>query len=167
MFRRPLLLLAVLLPALAACGFQVRGAGGSDVQAERVYLRDSNADGVAAEVRGLLRLAKVRLTGTAQEAEYVILLADEYVNRDVLSVSPRTGKVEEYQLTLVVQVSVFEPGGKRLLDRERVSMVRDFTFDEQEVLGKFTEEETLRDELARDAAEQVLRMFNAAVTHRT
>src|SRR5690606_35269505 len=95
------LLAAVLLPA---CGFHLRGTGtgAASIQAERVYV---TADGTSLVVRALrsqLRLAAADLQSKRKDAEYVLHITDERLDRDVLSVSPRTGKAEEYELTLTV-----------------------------------------------------------------
>lgn len=161
-----LALLACLL--LPACGFHLRDArsGAADLAAESIYVDEDGAADLAEEVRRSLRIAGVRTAASAQEAQYVVLLSRENFRRDVLSVSPRTGKVEEYQLTLSARLSLREADGNTLLDEDPLSLVRDFTFDQDEVLGKFSEEETLRDELIRDAAEQVLRRVGTVLDRR-
>lgn len=163
--RFALLLLGILL---SSCGFHLRGSGATsaEIQADRIYVGQSGAQNVASEVRSLLQLTGVKVTKTPEEAEYAIRLAGENIRRDVLSVSPQTGKVEEYQLTLSVLLSLTETGGEKLLSGDQVSLVRDFTFDQDAVLGKFSEEELLREELTREAAEQVLRRVSATIAGR-
>lgn len=152
---------------LSACGFHLRSArsGVADIQADRIYVDENRADNLADEVRSQLKDAGVKVTDSADNAQFVILLANEGFHRDVLSVSPKTGKVEEYEVTLSARLSVTEVGGDNLLDNDPVSQVRDFTYDQNAVLGKFSEEETLRDELTRDAADQVLRRVSAVLAH--
>ena len=161
-----LALLAALL--LTSCGFHLRDArsGAADIPAEAIYVDEDGAANLAEAVRARLRNAGVRAPVSAQEAQFVVLLSRESFRRDVLSVSPRTGKVEEYQVTFSSRLSLREVDGETLLDNDPLSLVRDFTFDQSEVLGKFSEEETLRDELTRDAAEQVLRRISAVLAHR-
>ena len=155
--------LACLL--LSACGFHVRTerSGAANIQVDRIYVGDERADNLADEVRSQLKDASVTVTDSADNAQFVILLAKESFRRDVLSVSPKTGKVEEYQVTLSAKLTLKEVGGKTLLDNDPVSQVRDFIYDQNAALGKFSEEETLRDELTRDAADQVLRRVSAVL----
>lgn len=164
MSQRAFLALLVCL-ALSACGFHLRDArsGAAEIGADTIYVEEDGADNLAEAVRLRLRNAGVSTTASAQEAQFVVLLSRESFRRDVLSVSPRTGKVEEYQVTLSARLSLSEAGGEKLLENDPLSLVRDFTFDQNEVLGKFSEEETLRDELTRDAAEQVLRRVGAVL----
>lgn len=153
---------------VSACGFQMRGArtGVADIEAERIYIDQTRAANLADEVKSQLKFAGVKVTESPADAEYVVLLANETVRRDVLSVSPRTGKVEEYQLTLSARMSLREAGGSKLLEDDPLSLVRDFTYDQSAALGKFSEEETLRDELTREAAELVLRRVGAVLANR-
>lgn len=153
---------------ISACGFHLRGSGGAvaEIQAERIYISQGGAGNLATEVRSQLELSGVTLTGSPQEAEFVIRLAEENVQRNVLSVSPQTGKVEEYQLTFSVLLSLTEAGGAKLLEGDPVSLARDFTFDQDAVMGKFSEEELLRVELTREAAEQILRRVGAMIAGR-
>ena len=163
MKRATLLVLPAIL--LSACGFHLRSerSGVADIQADRIYVDDDRADNLADEVRSQLKDAGVKVTDSADKAQFVILLASESFRRDVLSVSPKTGKIEEYQVALSAKLTLKETGGMKLLDNDPISLVRDYTYDQNAALGKFSEEETLRDELTRDAADQVLRRVSAVL----
>ena len=154
------LLLSVLL---AACGFQLRGAHLEALQESAVYVQSNGADSLATEVRRQLGYAGVKMAGSAKEAEYVISLSDESFTRRVLSVSPDTGKVEEYAISYQALVSITGANGEALLKSEPVAAVRDYTFDEAAVLGKFEEENVLRGDIAKHAAASVLRRFEAVI----
>ena len=154
--------------ALAACGFHLRDTRSTvaKLRVESIYVDESGASDLAREVQARLRNTGVNIAESAEAAQFVLLLSREGFRRDVLSVSPRTGKVEEYQLTFSARLSLRETGGEKLLDNDPLTLVRDYTFDQNEMLGKFSEEETLRDELTGDAADQVLRRVGAALSHR-
>jgi LPS-assembly lipoprotein len=153
------------LALLSGCGFHLRGAGdvpALDLKAGRVQVSETRAAGIAAEVRSRLEMAGVD-ANSAAEPRYFIQLDNERIDRDVLTVSPRTGKVEEYQLNFLVYLTVADAGGKRLLENVPIALSREYTFDPDGVLGKFSEEETLRTELTRAAADQVLRRVRAVI----
>ena len=152
--------------AISGCGFHLRGAGGSQVEfaGERIFVLQSRAGNLLAELRPLIAGTGAKLVASKADADYVLALGNEKMEREVLSVSPQTGKVEEYQLTYTVIMNVAPAAdGKPLLQDERIMLQRDFTFDQDAVLGKFSEEELLRSELLREAAEQVLRRLGAAL----
>ncbi|MBI1732581.1 MAG: hypothetical protein HYR49_07400 [Gammaproteobacteria bacterium] len=163
----PGLLVPVLVGiAAAGCGLHLRGSSteAEQLQNKSIHLDQDKAPNVALELREILTASEVRLAGKIKEADYVIRVAGEKITRDVLSVSPQTGKVEEFQLTYLVRLTVLRPGAKALLENVPITLQRDFTFDQDAVLGNFSEEETLRDEMAREAAEQVLRRSSAAIS---
>jgi outer membrane lipopolysaccharide assembly protein LptE/RlpB len=63
-------------------------------------------------------------------------------------------------------MTVLDSGCKELILGEQIRVVRDYTFDENAVLGKFAEEQVLREELTNQAATEVLLRLNAAVNDR-
>ena len=162
---RHLIHYAVLLATLCGCGLHLRGSS-ADVEefnTWHIHVDQIRAPGVWAELREILSVSRTQLAKNPKQADYVIRLAGERVTRDVYSVSPRTGKVEEFQLTYVVLLTLQRVGGDTLLENVPITLQRDFTFDQDAVLGNFSEEETLRDEMTREAAEQVLRRTSAAI----
>lgn len=161
-------LLIPLLLLTTACGFHLRG---SQPQAEvdavsSIYIRASGAGDIAGEVTAQLEQAGITIMPEAKQAEYLLNLANERFERDVLSVSARTGKAEEYRLILSVRMSVSHSDDGLLLDNDTVEVARDYTFDEDAVLGTFSEEQVLRDEMTRRVASQVVRRLNATARNR-
>jgi LPS-assembly lipoprotein len=66
----------------------------------------------------------------------------------------------EYELTYHVKFSVHS-GEKALIDHEEISVTRDITFDEAQLLAKEREQEILREGLARDLVAMVMRRLAA------
>jgi LPS-assembly lipoprotein len=56
---------------------------------------------------------------------------------------------------------VVDNAGKQLLAPYRLRQVRDYLFDENDVLGKSTEEAQLRKEMQADLIQQLLRRLQA------
>jgi len=162
---RKLILPIALLACLGGCGLHLRGSSpeAEEFNAFRINVDQARAPGVWAELRDILDNSGTKLAKNPKQADYLIRLAGERISRDVLSVSPRTGKVEEFQLTYLVLLTVQRVGGDTLLDAVPITLQRDYTFDQDAVLGNFSEEETLRDEMTREAAEQVVRRSAAAI----
>ena len=82
------------------------------------------------------------------------IVTDE-VKRNILSVSARNTP-REYEIVHTVRFSV-SAGGKELLPEQEVSLNRDYSFDERALLAKEHEEALLREALARDLADIVMR----------
>jgi LPS-assembly lipoprotein len=158
-------LLPLLFPLLllGACGFHLRGSlpRAEADSVSSVYINERRAGDVAREVRAQLRAAEVTVAAAADTAEYILTLDNARVDRNVLSVSAQTGKAEEYQLLLTLRMSV-RRGEATLVDNELVEVARDYTFDEDAVLGKYSEEQVLEEEMTRRAADRIIRRLNAA-----
>jgi outer membrane lipopolysaccharide assembly protein LptE/RlpB len=158
--------LFLALSAAGGCGMHLRGTSteAEELRSRAIHLDSNKAPNVTLELRQILAASDVKLLGKPKGADYIIRVAGERVTREVLSVSPQTGKVEEFQLNYVVRLSLLRPGAAPLIEDVPIALQRDFTFDQDAVLGNFSEEETLRDELAREAAEQILRRSSAAIS---
>lgn len=149
----------LLLIGLSACGFQMRGTQSiTAANISRLNLHSVSAAGLSREVKSQLQLAGVAISPTA---DYTLALENETYQRSVLSVSPNTGKVEEYQLALTVRMSLSKTGVEDLLSYELIRISRDYLYDEDALLGKTTEENKLKQDLRRQAATRIIRRLNA------
>ena len=154
-------LLLMLAAAMGACGFQLRGSNLDTLKNSQVFIKSNNADQLAAQIKKQLTFADVPIIKDPAKADYIVELGHETFKRSVLSVSARTGKVEEYEIDYPASLTVKGPGGKVLLQDEPVTAQRDFTFDPDAVLSKFDEEARLHDEITQYAADLVLRRLQA------
>ena len=151
----------ILAATLASCGFQLRGSNLETLKNSHVYIKSGGAGELAAQIKKQLEFANVPVVKDADKADYIIEVEHEKFDRSVLSVSAHTGKVEEYELTYYASLSIKGPDGRDLLQNEPVTARRDYTFDENSVLGKYDEEKKLREEITRYAADTVLRRLQA------
>ncbi len=156
-----LLMMICLLLLTTACGFHLRGSQVTDFDIANVYINPSSAPKLAKEVMSQLSGSGVTMANSAQDAAYVITLKEERFDKSVLSVSAATGKVEEYQIVYSAKMDAAQSDGKSIVQNDRISVMRDFTFDENAVLGKFSEEGLVQEDLIRSAASQVLRRLQA------
>ena len=162
---RYLFLLSIM--ALSACGFHLRGSQvATTVDLSNVYVRSIAAGKLIAEVNIQLQAAGASTVKTSAKAQYILTIENESIGRSVLSISAETGKVEEYQLTLSASMSVSQASDAAVLVDESINVVRDYTFDEDAVLGKSAEEAVLREDLVRQAAAQIIRYLNAAMKNK-
>ncbi|NIR98929.1 MAG: hypothetical protein GWO03_13085 [Gammaproteobacteria bacterium] len=114
-----------------------------------------------AELTSTLEGSGVRITESREEAKALLQVSKVRFHRRVLSVSPRTGKVREFELHYGLVMSVTDKEGRELVPRQRLEEVRDFVFDETDVLGKSSEQALLREEMQRDLIQQILRRLQA------
>jgi LPS-assembly lipoprotein len=153
--------LAALLPALlAGCGFQLKGNLELPAGVERVYVQtqdELSPFGVA--MRARLDAIGAREPRAAANADAVVRVFDEKTGRRVLSVSSRNTP-KEYELYYRIDYAI-ERKGEEVVPREELSMTRNISFDETQLLAKDREERILREALARDLADLVLRRLAA------
>ena len=156
---RSALVLALL--CVSACGFHLRGTVPVDLQFSRVYVRAHGARRVAAELARQLSYNRVVVAPDAASADVLVELRNERFDERVLSVDPRTGKAREYQIAFRVDLAVRHTDRRPLIKNQTIDLLRDFTFDETAALGKFEEQQVLREEMIQDAAETVLRRLES------
>jgi LPS-assembly lipoprotein len=158
------LLLICLLILTSACGFHLRGSQLTEFDVSNIYINPSSAPLLAREVTSQLEGAGVSLASSPQSASYIVTLKEERFEKAVLSVSAATGKVEEYLITYKALMDAAHADGKQIVKDDYVTLSRDLTFDENAVLGKFSEEELIHEDMVRRAASQVLRRLQALLT---
>jgi LPS-assembly lipoprotein len=133
--------LAVAL--LAGCGFQVRGAAQLPPSVGVVYIDTSDRYTVFyRQLTAAIRQDNRRITRDSTAADAVIRILRDETGQRVLSVSALVN-------------------GNEVLPPEQLTLTRDHTYDETQVLGKALEEETLRESLAADLVGLVTRRVSS------
>jgi LPS-assembly lipoprotein len=162
------LVVAAFLVILAApgCGFHFRGTGSVELQVAKVFVESQAADQISAEVKRQLDYSGVALASEHGTADAIVRLGNERFDRRVLSVDPRTGKVREFELGYAVDLNVTHRDGRSLIDPDTVTLLRDHVFDETAAISEFEEENLLREEMKKDAAEAILRRLQTVKLNR-
>ncbi len=148
------------LLALGGCGFRLQGGLDLPAGVERVYVSSEDQlspFGVA--MRERLDAVGAREPRSAANADAVVRVLSERTGRRVLSVSARNTP-KEYELFYTVNFAI-DRAGTEVVPREELSMTRNISFDETQLLAKDREERILREALARDLADLVLRRLEA------
>lgn len=141
---------------LSACGFQLRGSGAISPLLEQTFVSGGDNRELFYELESALYAAGARVVSSAEGASAVLTLERQRFERRVISVDTQ-GRAAEYELALLVEYSLRDRAGSRLADRERLSVIRDYSFDPDSVLAKDDEEQALKTDMARQAAQQILR----------
>jgi len=141
---------------LTACGFHMRGADSAGIDADRIYLDTRGGGQTGNDVQEQMQLLDVELTETAKKAEYVIRINNERFNEEVLTVSPATGKIEEYELFLKANLSINTADGESLISNETLSASRDQLADPTAKLSSSDEKNLLREEMTQQIASLIM-----------
>jgi len=151
---------AVAVLALAGCGFHFRGA--PEFPPQMAVIRIEAADRYTPfyrELVAVLRRSDIRLTDDAAQARTVIKVLTDDTGRRLLSVTARNVPAE-YEVYYRVRFSV-DVDGVETVPVEQLALTRDLAFDENRVLGKAGEEDTIRQAIASDLVGLVTRRLTA------
>ena len=148
---------------LAGCGFHLRGQGKAGLSAELSVLRvrtiGENVPGneLRREVERALNVqADVRIAPEAENGIPVLTLYDEQSNSRVLSYD-EDRNVSEFLLRYRVEFDVRDAAGEKIVGRQTIILQRDYTFDRLNVLAKEREEQELREQMRKEAVQQIIR----------
>jgi LPS-assembly lipoprotein len=150
------LAVALVALALAGCGFQLRGVVDLSPRMAAPYLEVSDTHTpLHAALRDSLTASGAQLAVTRERASAVVHIRRDESGRRVLSVSA-ANTPQEYEVYYTVEYSVSADGAE-LLPRQVLTLTRDYTYDETQVLAKQHEERAIREALARELAALVTR----------
>ncbi len=155
---KSLILIFLLSIQLSGCGFALRGSDAEGLALGEIFV-DAAADvPIAALLREKIADQGLIVADNRERANVLVRLTRENQGQRVLSVQSE-GKVSEFELRHVVDMVVVKaPDGEFAryspgLQSNRVSVRREYTFDDTGVLGKEDEasilQREMRDELAR------------------
>ena len=157
----------ILLVGVTACGFHLRGQLELPAAMAATYIETNgvNAD-LIKRLRNSLQSNGAMVTTNRTEATAVLRLLNDSYDRRVLSVGGGR-KVREFELHYAIQFELAEVGGDRLVAPQTVELFRDYTYDEDDILGKQGEEANIRKDMIREAGDRVLRIIQAALANKS
>ncbi len=157
---RGLVCTALVGVLLSACGFHLAGRTPlpESMKAAYVQAADQQTDFVQSLRKALLTSGARRPPSRDEASSVVNILKDEVVRR-TLSVSAQN-KPNEYEVTYLVRFSV-SAGDKELLAPQEISATRSYSFSESAQLAKEHEESILRQAMAHDLADRVVRQLSS------
>ena len=149
---------------LSACGFHLRGQESAQLPASLATLHISAATyaPLTVELRNALKgQAGIRLVEGLDASAATLILGGEQIQSQVQAIDI-AGKVSVYLLNYSVTFSLNGADGKVRLPAQTIKLQREYTFDKLSVLAKEREDEFLRQEMRRDAVQQILRRLASA-----
>jgi LPS-assembly lipoprotein len=150
----------VLATVLAGCGFHLQGRIPLPESLKAVYVQatDQQSDFVQ-NLRKALLTSGARPQLQKDKASAVVYIIKDEVVRRTLSVSANN-QPNEYEVTYQVRFSV-TVGDKERLAPQDVSATRSYSFAESLLLAKENEESILRQAMAHDLADIVMRQLSS------
>ena len=159
------LALALSIVVAGGCGYQLRGAASFPPEFAGIHVAGPRV--VTRALVLLLESGGIDVAPGRDSASSVLKLSGERFHRRVLSVDSDTGKEREFELVYQVAFEVTGASGEELLAKQTVTLLRDYIFDPNAVLGKSREQAVLQNEMRRDAAAQIVRRMSASLGRRS
>jgi len=162
MTRRYLALTGLLVALmLGGCGFHLRGT--VDIPPGMKNIRVNSVDPeLGTRIEDLLRQSGALPQKGEKSPSTVLRVTSARFDRNVSTVDTR-GKVTGYALVYTVNYSARRGDGTALLEGETLNLQRDYEFKSAEMLAKESEENFLRQDMVRDAAQQIVRQLARAL----
>ena len=154
------LLAAVFAAVLTGCGFQLRGtlSGNLPYKTMMIALPDTSEVRVWLE-RYINAAGSTEIIDDPKLADATFQQLSDSRIKTILSVNAQ-GRVREYRLQLNYRFRVVNAKGQILVPPNDVSLSRDITFDDSNVLAKDLEESLLWRDMNNDLVNQIMRRLS-------
>lgn len=143
--------------AVSACGFQLRG--NADLSFKNLYIQGGTLS-ISKELKRSFKANGIQIVESAEDAELLLEMLGETNEKRILSLSGR-GLVREYELNYHVSFRTREAGSPTWSAPQKVQSRRDFSYNDNALLGKAGEEEMLNKDMRTDAVREILRRLTA------
>ena len=138
------------------CGFHLRGSIQLPVWLDKVAIINHNASPeLTTLLKEQLQAYHIQVCDSPSQADYWLVLEEEAYQQQALSISSSTSP-RQYQLTYVVSFRLQALRGSNSLPLTNVFLTRQITINNDMILGSDAEEALTKQEMRRDAANQIL-----------
>lgn len=147
----------ILTAVLAGCGFHLRGSGSSQMPYKTMYIALPETADVRIWMQRYINAGgSTRIVDSATEAEAVFQQLQDSRGQTILSVNAQ-GRARELRLTLTYRFRIVDAKGRELVGPNEVSLSRDITYDDSNVLAKDLEQSLLWRDMNNDLVNQIVR----------
>jgi len=151
---------ALLLAALAACGFQLRGT--TPLPFETLYVGISDNSRFGADLRRAIKAVSpgTRIVEEPEGAQARLQQLEQRRERREVSLNAQ-GRVEEYELSIHFRFRLIDSVGHELIPDTLLVASRDMQYDAQVVQAKEGEMATLYRDMQRSLVDRIVRRLTA------
>ena len=154
------LLIVLLTATLAACGFHLRGSAGSDLPYASMYIALPETAEIRVWLERYLRgSTNTTVSDDAKTATVTFQQLSDGRDKSILSIDAR-GRVREYRLQMRYRFRLVDAQGREIVAPQEISMNRDMTYDDSQVLSKSMEENLLWRDMTNDLVNQIMRRLS-------
>lgn len=148
--------IAVVVLALSACGFQLRGEAKLPADLQRVNVAVSDAfSPLKRDVEAALARSGAMVENTPGDHIAEITLSAVSLAPVVRSVGANA-TVNEFSMVYHVELSIRGSDGKTLLPTQTIEHSRDYTFDQTQAIGSNAEQDEIKKSMERDMVQAIM-----------
>lgn len=147
----------LLTLALSACGFQLRGE--ADLAFKTLGIQGSKLS-ISRDLARTLKTNGVQVVEKSEDAELLLELLSESNQKRIQSLSGG-GLVREFELIYLLNFRVREASSPTWGQVQTIRGRRDFSYNDNALLGKAEEEARLNTDMRNDAIRELLRRLTA------
>ncbi len=151
-------LLLILLILLSSCGYSMRGSIDIPESIKEVSIVSDNYSNIFNMLSRSLENSNIKITQNNDKSLFRIVILNESFNRRQLTIST-TGRVNEYELIYDVRYELNPPNKKSSSDR--ITLYRDYSFSENNVMGNSDREDSIKNEMVSAAASMIFNKLKA------
>ncbi len=151
-------MIMILMSVLTACGYSLRGSLNLPSSLNQISVYSNTYSQLVNAINDTLINAEIKVTNSNEKNLYRIVILSEKFNRRQLSMSI-SGRVNEYELIYDIKYEINLPNEKNLTDT--MTLYRDYSFDENNVMGNSDREDYIKKEMISTAATLIFNKLRA------
>ena len=147
------LILTFTLIGITSCGYTLRGNLVLNESIKEVSVYSNKYSQLSNSINILLTNNNIKTSGQRNSSNYRIQIFSENFNRRQLSVN-LAGRVNEYEIIYSIDFNISAPS--EIGTVENITLYRDYSFDENQVMGNTDREDAIKKEMVSTAATLIL-----------
>ena len=145
---------------LSGCGYQLRGNIDLPSDLKQVSVVSQKYSDLVRNISQRFSNSDIKVVNTSDRDLYRVKILSEVFNRRQLSINI-SGRVNEYELIYNVTYQISGPDEKS--KEETLSLYRDYSFDENNIMGNADREAQIKKEMTSNAASLIFTKLIARI----
>ena len=150
----------LLRVGLVSCGYSMRGNIELPDDIKIISVSSDNYSPLVVSITEALKNENIEVTSTNNMNLYRINILSESFKRRQLSINV-SGRVNEYEIIYNVSFEISSPNEKS--DIDTITLYRDYSFDENNIMGNSDREDYIKNEMVATSATLISNRLNAVI----
>jgi len=160
MFKYSTITYLIIAVLLSGCGYQLRGNIDLPSDLKQVSVVSQKYSDLVRNISQRFSNSDIKVVNTSDRDLYRVKIVSEVFNRRQLSINI-SGRVNEYELIYNVTYQISGPDEKS--KEETLSLYRDYSFDENNIMGNADREAQIKKEMTSNAASLIFTKLIARI----